>query len=57
MGFTTLTNSLEGLQGVSMAVLTRAFGMTAEEVEAYLVDVRRDFHDSKFVSSLKSNTD
>lgn len=42
MGFTTLANSLEGLQGVSMAVLTRAFGMTPKEVEECLVDVAKD---------------
>jgi hypothetical protein len=48
MGMTMLANALEGLNGVSMAVLSRAFGWSAKEVEEYLVDVRRDMEDSKF---------
>jgi hypothetical protein len=47
LGYATLTNSLEGLQGVSMAVLSRAFGMSPQEVEEYLVDVKRDLKDSE----------
>ncbi len=49
LGRTTLKDSLEGLSGVSIAILTRAFGMTAAEVEEYLVDVRKDMKDSKLV--------
>ena len=40
IGRLTLQNSLSGLSGVSMAVFTRAYGMSTEEVEAELVDVR-----------------
>jgi hypothetical protein len=42
MGLCMLTNGLEGLNAVSMAMLTRAYGMTAAEVEDSLVDVRAD---------------
>jgi hypothetical protein len=35
----------EGLQGFSMLVLTKAMGMTKEEVEMLLVDVRNDLND------------
>ncbi|KAF8861792.1 methyltransferase domain-containing protein [Acephala macrosclerotiorum] len=45
VGMMTLANGLEGLSGVSMAVLTRAFGMSAKEVEDMLPDVRRDMAD------------
>jgi hypothetical protein len=47
MGYTTLVNSLQGLSAISMMVFTRAFGWSAEEVEKYLVDVRRDMQDSE----------
>jgi hypothetical protein len=33
---------MEGLHGISVAVLTRGLGMTAEEVEVMLVNVRKD---------------
>jgi len=45
MGYTTMANSLQGLSAVTMAVLTRAFGWSAEEVEKYLGPVRRDIQD------------
>jgi hypothetical protein len=51
MGMTMLTNGLEGLSGVSLAVLTRAFGMSAQEVEAMLLDVRRDMADRESFSA------
>jgi hypothetical protein len=47
MGYTTLANGLQGLSAVSMMVYTRAFGWSADQVEAYLVDVRRDMNDSE----------
>ncbi len=47
LGRTTLKDSLDGLSGVSIAILTRAFGMTAAEVEDYLVDVRKDMKNSE----------
>lgn len=43
-----LVNGLEGLSAVSLAVLTRAFGMSVDEVEEMLVDVRRDMADREF---------
>jgi hypothetical protein len=45
MGMAMLANGLEGLSAVSLAVLTRAFGMSVEEVEEMLVDVRKDMAD------------
>jgi hypothetical protein len=36
---------LNGLEGMSMKVLTRFMGWTPEEVQAFLVGVRRDFRD------------
>lgn len=45
MGMTMLANGLEGLAAVSLAVLTRAFGMSVEEVEGMLEGVRSDMRD------------
>jgi len=45
IGYTTMTNSLKGLSAVSMAVFTRAYGWSAEEVEVYLGPVKRDIQD------------
>jgi len=36
-----------GVQGLSMAIFTRGLGWSAEEVEAFLVDVRKDMKDTK----------
>jgi hypothetical protein len=36
---------LNGLEGISMKVLTKFMGWTAEEVQALLVGVKRDFRD------------
>jgi len=47
MGMTMLANGLEGLSAVSLAVLTRAFGMSVEEVEEMLEGVRRDMGDRR----------
>jgi hypothetical protein len=38
-------NLMEGLHGISVAVLTRGLGMTPQEVEAMLIGVRRDLCD------------
>lgn len=43
LGIWTLSNGLSGLNAVSNAVLTRGLGMSPEEVESLLVDVRLDF--------------
>ncbi len=45
MGMTMLANAMEGTAAVSMAILTRAFGMSAQEVEEYLVPVTKDMKD------------
>ena len=42
IGRYTLENILSGLQGISMALLTRHLGWSKEEVEVYLVDVRKE---------------
>ena len=42
MGLWTMTNGLDGVNSISMAMMTRALGMPHEEVEVYLVDVRKD---------------
>jgi hypothetical protein len=36
---------LNGLEGISMRILTKAMGWSAEEVQAFLVGVKRDFQD------------
>jgi hypothetical protein len=37
---------LEGLQGFSLAYFSRAFGWTKDEIEVYLVNVRRAIADA-----------
>ena len=43
-----LANGLEGLSAVSLAVLTRAYGLSVEEIEEMLVDVRTDMADREY---------
>ena len=38
---------LSGLQGFTVAVLTRAFGMSMEEIELLLVGVREDIKSNR----------
>lgn len=45
VGLWTLANIDGGLEGLSMALLTRGCGMTREEVLAFLVGVRVDLRD------------
>jgi hypothetical protein len=45
LGRWNLANQLDGLEGYSMAVMTRAHGMSAEEVQLMMVDVRKDMKD------------
>jgi hypothetical protein len=40
-------NLLSGLQAGSMAILTRGLGMTSDEVELLLMDVRREFESGR----------
>lgn len=42
LGRWNLANSLDGLQGYSMALMTRVLGMATEEVEVTLAAVRKD---------------
>jgi len=42
LGLWSMSNFLEGLPAISMAIMTRAHGMTREEVEVGMVDVRKD---------------
>jgi hypothetical protein len=40
-------NLTSGISGLTMALFTRVVGMTSEEVEAYLVPVRKELRDTK----------
>ena len=40
-----MTNGLDPLPAISMALMTRVLGMKPEEVELVLVDVQRDLQD------------
>ncbi|KAH8821322.1 S-adenosyl-L-methionine-dependent methyltransferase [Xylogone sp. PMI_703] len=42
LGLWMYNNAMSGAEAISMALLTRAFGMTPAEVEVMLVDVRKD---------------
>jgi hypothetical protein len=42
LGLWQMTNFLDGLQAVTMTMFTKGLGMSAEEVEVLLVDVRKD---------------
>lgn len=45
MGMWSMSNFLEGLPSISMAIMTRAHGMTRDEVEVGMVQVRHDIKD------------
>jgi hypothetical protein len=45
LGVWMLENFTSDLSGLSMALYTRGLGWTAEEVEAFLVDVRKSMRD------------
>lgn len=47
LGIWQRENMLYGLEGFSLAPLTRAHGWTREEVEVFLVDVRKDIHNRR----------
>ncbi|KIH93385.1 hypothetical protein SPBR_04152 [Sporothrix brasiliensis 5110] len=42
LGLWQMTNFLDGMQAITMTVLTRGLGMTPAEVELLLMDVRKD---------------
>jgi len=47
IGMWELENLLSGVDGFTMALFTRVLGWSAEEVQEYLVGVRRDMKDTK----------
>ncbi|RDW61386.1 S-adenosyl-L-methionine-dependent methyltransferase-8 [Coleophoma crateriformis] len=47
LGMWTYEDICGGISGISMAIFTRAHGWTADEVEAFLVDVRKEFKDTR----------
>lgn len=49
-GMWNYENIAGGLYGVSVALFTRALGWTAEELEVFLVDVRKELKDTKIHS-------
>lgn len=47
VGLWTLANIDKGLEGLSLALLTRGCGMTKDEVLTFLVNVRKDLRDPR----------
>ncbi|KAI9733770.1 MAG: hypothetical protein M1818_007184 [Claussenomyces sp. TS43310] len=47
IGMWTVENLTTGLSGLSLALFTRGLGMPAEEVEIFLIDVRKDMKSMK----------
>lgn len=47
LGVLQRTNILEGLHGISISLFTKFLGMSTEEVEVFLADVRRDINDTR----------
>jgi Methyltransferase domain len=45
LGLWTMTNTLDAVNAISMAMMTRVLGMSPEEVELMCVDVRKDIKD------------
>jgi hypothetical protein len=50
IGMWTLANIDAGVEGISMALLTRGLGWTMEEVQVFLVDVRKDMRNKSIHS-------
>lgn len=48
MGMWNCDNFTSGLSGISMALFTRVFGWTPDQLEVFLVDVRKDMKDTRF---------
>ena len=46
LGLWQMTNFLDGMQAITMTVLTKGLGMTPAEVELLLMDVRKDVQDT-----------
>lgn len=47
LGMMQMENILDGLHGMSIGLFTKMLGMSAEEVELMLVDVRKDMRNTK----------
>ncbi|KAH7327120.1 S-adenosyl-L-methionine-dependent methyltransferase [Rhexocercosporidium sp. MPI-PUGE-AT-0058] len=47
IGMWTCENFTSGLSGISMALFTRVFGWTPEQLEVFLVDVRKEMKDPR----------
>lgn len=47
VGLMQMTNILDGIHGMTINIFTKALGWTIEEVEVFLVDVRKDLKDTK----------
>jgi hypothetical protein len=47
LGVWTHANVADSLSGISMAMFTRALGWTVEELEVFLVDVRKEMKDTR----------
>ena len=47
MGAFNLAGLLEGLEGFSMALFTRVLGKSPDEVQVFLMDVRKELRDPK----------
>ncbi|KAK5053182.1 hypothetical protein LTR84_002156 [Exophiala bonariae] len=50
MGLWNMHNMLDGLDGFTVRLWTMALGMTPEEIQAFLVPVRKDLRDTKIHS-------
>ncbi len=46
IGIWTRENLLQGLEGFALALFTRVHGWSVEEVQLFLVDVRKDLKNS-----------
>ena len=51
LGLWNLANTLDGLEGFTMAFFTRILGWESEEVQTFLVDVRKDTKDKSIHNS------
>ncbi|KAK3381992.1 S-adenosyl-L-methionine-dependent methyltransferase [Podospora didyma] len=47
LGAMQMANNLEGVDGITMAVFTRSLGWKPEDVELFLIEVKRDMQDKK----------
>jgi hypothetical protein len=45
LGVMQMTNILDGIHGMTISLFTRVLGWSAEQVEVFLVDVRKDLRD------------